>query len=69
MRNGSCVTSTSGQVRDRRDLSAMRTRWLLANVFVSGLRSVRPGMEVLSVMIPAACPSLAGLDWARLSPW
>jgi hypothetical protein len=59
-----------GSVRDRQDLSAMRARWLLANaLFVSGLRSVRPGMEILSVVIPGACPGLADLDWARLSPW
>lgn len=59
-----------GSVRDRRDLTAMRARWLLANaLFVVGVRSRRPGMEMLGVTIPEACPGLVGLDWARLSPW
>jgi hypothetical protein len=59
-----------GSVRERQDLTAFRTRWLFANVlFVSGLRSGRPGAEILSVMIPERCPGLVDLDWAQLSPW
>jgi hypothetical protein len=59
-----------GLVRDTQDFAPMRTRWLLARaLFVVGLRSTRPGMEIISVIIPDACTGLAGLDWAELSRW
>ena len=59
-----------GSVRDQQDILALRARWLLANaLFVAGLRSGRPGTEILRVIIPDACPGLTGLDWAELSPW
>jgi len=59
-----------GSVRDHQDLTAARVLWFLANVrFVAGLRTGRPGMRILFVVIPKACPGLTGLDWVRLSPW
>jgi hypothetical protein len=46
-----------------------RANWMLANaLFVAGLRSRRPSTDILHVVIPASCPALVGLDWARLSP-
>jgi hypothetical protein len=59
-----------GSVRVRQDLAVARVRWFVANLlFVAGPRAGRPGMEILTVTIPQACPALAGLDWARLSAW
>jgi hypothetical protein len=59
-----------GSVQDHLDIFLLRGRWLVANaLFVIGLRSNKPGGEIVHVMLPASCARLAGTDWTQLSPW
>jgi hypothetical protein len=59
-----------GSVGENRDMPNMIGRWVWASVqFVVGWRSVKPHFHVVRVVLPRACPELATLEWAALSPW
>ncbi|HVY15405.1 MAG TPA: hypothetical protein VHB27_09260 [Rhodopila sp.] len=59
----------NGIVSDRRDWAGVMARSALGSAsFVLGLRSSRPRPDLVVVSLPRACPGLATLDWARLSP-
>ena len=59
-----------GRVEDNRDEIEMIIRSVWAStLFTVGLRSARPPLDYVAIMLPRACPGLAHLDWAVLSPW
>lgn len=59
-----------GFVGSRLDLAAIVGRWGTASALaVLGLRHASVPVSLVLVMVPKACPSLAGLDWSVLSPW
>ena len=59
-----------GFVGARAAPAPIAARWATASLLhVLGLRAGDVPREVVLVMLPPACPQLAGLDWSRLSPW
>ena len=59
-----------GFVGEHPSTPAILARWAIASSLHSvGLRLKPVPDEVAIVMLPLACPSLAKLDWSRLSPW
>jgi hypothetical protein len=38
-------------------------------LFVLGLRETKPGIDIIHVILPAACRRLIDLDWRVLSAW
>jgi hypothetical protein len=59
-----------GFVGTRLDLAAIARRWAMASALaVLRLRQASVPVSVVLVIVPKACPSLAGLDWSVLSPW
>ena len=58
-----------GSVTSHRRTAVMFARWVWAKVlFAAGLRPSKPSLEVVAVVLPRACPTLAELDWTVLSP-
>jgi hypothetical protein len=59
-----------GLVIERPDAWRVYKRWLQGGLAaLVGLRSTNPPMYMVVAAIPEACPHLADLDWATLSPW
>ncbi len=59
-----------GSVEEKRDLADLMSRWLWARArFIVGLSSFNPRSNLVAVLVPRACPGLAKLKWATLSPW
>ena len=59
-----------GFVGARAAPAPIAARWAAASLLhVLGLRAGEVPREVVLVMLPPACPELAGLDWSKLSPW
>lgn len=59
-----------GLVGGKPHVAAIATRWAAASLLhVLGLRREKVPRQLVLVMLPRACPELAGLDWSRLSPW
>jgi hypothetical protein len=58
-----------GSVFDRNDRWVMYARRLKAEIAAMlGLRATGVPFRLVMVAIPDSCPSMAGLDWAALSP-
>lgn len=58
-----------GSVEENPDRAVMIRRSIWASVLFSvGLRSIKPPSDFVVVILPRACPGLAKLDWAVLSP-
>ncbi len=59
-----------GFVGARAAPAPIAARWAAASLLhVVGLRPGEVPRAVVLVVLPPACPELAGLDWSRLSPW
>jgi hypothetical protein len=59
-----------GSVGQSWDKAAFIRRSIWAGLrFAVGLRSDRSPRDLVVVMLPRACPELANLTWAELSPW
>ena len=59
-----------GHVGAQADTAALLARWAgAATLHTLGLRRRAVPADVILVMVPSACPSLAARDWSLLSPW
>lgn len=51
-------------------IASIAGRWAGTSILhVVGVHPARVPQTVLVIQLPPACPTLADLDWARLSPW
>jgi hypothetical protein len=58
-----------GVTSEQRDWTRVMGRAAVASaLFTLGLRSARPRPDLVVVALPRACPGLAALNWASLSP-
>jgi hypothetical protein len=58
-----------GAVTEQPNRAVILGRWVEASVlFTVGLRATRPQSLLVLVVLPRACPDLAALEWATLSP-